>query len=135
MLKGIGHVAFGVLNLEKSVDFYEKILGFKRVFNLEKDGKIILVCLKVSEDQYLELLPKEEAVKIENQSFMHLCFITDNIFDTIEDIKNKGWHIDMAPSLGIDGNYQAFIRDPDGNKIEIMQMLPNSLQKRSENLC
>ncbi|MCS7201385.1 MAG: VOC family protein [Dictyoglomus sp.] len=135
MIKGIGHIALEVSDLEKSLNFYEKVLGFKKLFNLEKDGKLILVYLKIAEDQYLELFPKKEIVQKENQNFMHICLITDNIFETVEKIKSKGWHIDIEPSLGIDGNYQAWIRDPDGNKIEIMQMLPDSLQKRSENLC
>ncbi len=135
MFKGIGHIAFAVSNLEKSLEFYEKILGFKRLFNLERDGKILLVCLKITEDQYLVLFSKEEISQRENQNFMHLCFITDDILDTVKKIKDRGWQIDGDPILGLDGNYQAWIEDPDGNKIEIMQILPDSLQKRSKDLC
>lgn len=135
MFKGIGHIAFAVSNLEKSLEFYEKILGFKRLFNLERDGKIFLVYLKITEDQYLELFPQKEISQRENQNFMHLCFITDDIFNTVKKIKDRGWEIDGDPILGPDGNYQAWIEDPDGNKIEIMQILPDSLQKRSKDLC
>ncbi len=135
MFKGIGHIAFAVSNLEKSLEFYEKILGFKIFFNLERDGKIFLVYLKISEDQYLELFPQKEISQAENQNFMHICLITDDIFDTVRKIKDKGWQIDVEPILGVDGNYQAWIEDPDGNRIEIMQILPDSLEKRGKNLC
>ena len=30
--------------------------------------------------------------------------------------------------MGADYNYQAWIEDPDGNRIELMQMMPDSMQ-------
>ncbi|PNV80157.1 MAG: VOC family protein [Dictyoglomus turgidum] len=135
MIKSLGHIAFAVSNLEKSLEFYEKILGFRRLFDLEKDGKILLVYLQIAKEQYIELFPADKVSQNEKQSYMHLCLHTDDIFKTVEEIKNKGWKIDVEPQLGLDGNYQAWITDPDGNKIEIMQILPDSLQRRNENLC
>ena len=33
-------------------------------------------------------------------------------------------------SLGLDGNNQCWILDPDGNRIEFMQMLPGNMQEQ-----
>jgi lactoylglutathione lyase len=33
------------------------------------------------------------------------------------------------PKLGLDGNRQAWFEDPDGNRIELMQMLPGNMQE------
>ena len=32
------------------------------------------------------------------------------------------------PKLGLDGNNQCWIMDPDGHRIEFMQMLPGNMQ-------
>jgi lactoylglutathione lyase len=135
MIYGICHVAFAVRDIEKSLNFYEKILGFKRVFHLERDGNIWFVFLKIAEEQYLEIFLDNDISHLENKSYRHFCINTNDIFKDVEEIKNKGWNIDIEPFLGIDGNYQAFLRDPDGNVIELMQILPDSLLKRSEKLC
>jgi lactoylglutathione lyase len=36
--------------------------------------------------------------------------------------------IDVEPKTGADNNTQAWIHDPDGNKIELMQISPDSPQ-------
>ena len=33
--------------------------------------------------------------------------------------------------MGADGNLQAWIEDPDGNRIELMQMDPNNMQSKA----
>ena len=37
----------------------------------------------------------------------------------------------MKPGFGSDGNVQAWIRDPDGRDIELMQLSPDSEQARN----
>ena len=34
MIKGIGHAAFNVKDMEKNIAFYEETLGFKRAFDI-----------------------------------------------------------------------------------------------------
>jgi lactoylglutathione lyase len=34
-------------------------------------------------------------------------------------------------SLGADGNFQAWIEDPDGNRIELMQLSRDSMQRQA----
>ena len=36
--------------------------------------------------------------------------------------------ISVAPKVGLDGNRQAWITDPEGNQIELMEMAPDSKQ-------
>jgi len=36
--------------------------------------------------------------------------------------------------MGADGNYQYWIEDPDRNRIELMQIMPGSLQDKAEEL-
>jgi len=43
----------------------------------------------------------------------------------------SGVVIDRPIKEGKDGNLQAWIVDPDGNRIELMQIMPNSLQAKA----
>ncbi len=36
MVKGIGHVAFNVKDMERSIAFYENTLGFRKAFSIKK---------------------------------------------------------------------------------------------------
>ena len=42
-----------------------------------------------------------------------------------------GVEIDVMPRQGKDLNWQMWIRDPDGNRIEIMQIDPNAPQAKA----
>lgn len=132
MIIGLGHVAYKVKDLDKSLEFYCNKLGLKEVFRLYHDnGELMLVYLKVANGQFIELFPggvykgKDEDESI---GFKHLCLHVDDIFATLEELKKKGLEIKGQPLMGADGNYQYWLEDPDGNKIELMQIMPNSLQ-------
>jgi lactoylglutathione lyase len=47
---------------------------------------------------------------------------------TLDDLKKRGLDPLGQPSVGKDGNTQAWLRDPDGNLIELMQVAPTSDQ-------
>ena len=38
MITGIGHLAFSITNLERSLNFYCDILGFRQAFQLDREG-------------------------------------------------------------------------------------------------
>jgi lactoylglutathione lyase len=57
-----------------------------------------------------------------------MCLECDDVAKTVEDIRAKGAPIDIEPKEGGDGNTQAWTRDPDGNKIELMYIHPQSRQ-------
>lgn len=137
MIKGIGHLAFEVKDMDKSMDFYCNALGLKKAFDLrDEKGNPFIQYLKVSENQFIELfyakVDKEKANG--DRSYSHMCLEVDDIYKTVESIRSKGVHIDSEPVRGKDLNYQSWIRDPDGNRIELMQMDPDSPQAKSKNL-
>nr|WP_308737680.1 VOC family protein [Paenibacillus sp. AR247] len=56
MIRGIGHLAFDVADMNKSIDFYCGILGFKKAFSIEDDhGNPWIEYIKVREGQFIEL--------------------------------------------------------------------------------
>ena len=36
MIKGIGHVAFNVFDMDKTIAFYENTLGFRKAFDIDR---------------------------------------------------------------------------------------------------
>ena len=47
------------------------------------------------------------------------------------ELEAAGVPLASPKKLGADGNLQAWIEDPDGNRIELMQMASNSLQAKA----
>jgi hypothetical protein len=49
----------------------------------------------------------------------------------VEHLRENGVTIDREPVVGLDGNLQAWTRDPDGNQIELMQLSEESPQRQA----
>lgn len=133
MITGIGHIAIRTSNLERSIKFYTEVLGLKKAFELRRDnGEIWLVYLQVGPDQFVELFPDgKERQEITNTSigFTHLCLQVDDMQATLAQLAAKGLEVG-EPQMGKDGNWQYWLNDPDGNPIELMQIMPDSLQRK-----
>ena len=57
-ITSIGHVALKVKDLDKSLAFYIEKMGFSEMLRLNHDdGRVWLVYLRITDDQYLEIFP------------------------------------------------------------------------------
>jgi lactoylglutathione lyase len=130
MIKGIGHVAFNASDMEASLKFYCKVLGFTKAFEIRDDeGKPWINYIKVRDGQFIELFYGSPNANTP-QSYSHLCLEVEDINKIAERIKSFGIVLDAEPIQGKDLNYQCWVRDPDGNRIEFMQMHPDSPQNK-----
>ena len=126
----LAHPAFACHDVDATLEFYEK-LGITESFRLlHDDGSLMLIYLHVAGDRFIEVFPngpspEERAAK---QSFMHICLMVEGLEAYVEDLRAKGITIDIEPKMGLDFNMQAWIADPDGNKIELMEISPKSPQ-------
>ena len=132
MIADIGHAAFAAHDLDRTLEFYAK-LGIEEAFRLHRpDGSLMLVYLHVAGDRFIEVFPDGPPPSRERQSsFMHLCLLTDDLHATVEQLRAEGIEIDREPKQGIDHNWQAWIHDPDGNAIELMQLVEESPQRQA----
>jgi len=129
----LAHTALACADLDASIEFYGK-LGLNEAFRLTRDdGSTMLVYLHVAGDRFIELFPggpdagsRADKVAV---SFRHLCLMTDDIVADVEQLRGKGVSIDREISIGRDSNKQAWISDPDGNPIELMQISAISPQR------
>lgn len=132
MITDLAHTAFAVHDVEQALAFYAK-LGIKESFRLHKeDGSLMLVYLHVAGDRFIELFPNGPAPDPDRtQSFRHICLAVDDLTVMVEELRDNGIPIERELKEGLDHNLQAWIRDPDGNPIELMQLVESSPQRRT----
>jgi lactoylglutathione lyase len=133
-ISGIGHVAIRVKDIDRTLDFYIGRLGFREMFRLEREGRLWLLYLRISDTQFLEVFPEatgDRAPPREANGLNHVCLEVDDIDATIDELATAGVPLAREKQLGADGNFQAWIEDPDGNRIELMQMAPDGMQRKA----
>ena len=114
------HFNFNVLDLDRSIRFYEKALGLKEVRRMEApDGSFILVYMGEEKTGFLLeltwLRDREEPYDLGEGEF-HLCMRVPGNYDAV-----RAYHkqMDCVCYENTDmGLY--FISDPDGYWIEIL---------------
>lgn len=114
------HFNFNVLDLDRSIRFYEKALGLKEVRRIEApDGSFILVYMGEEKTGFLLeltwLRDREEPYDLGEGEF-HLCMRVPGNYDAV-----RAYHkqMDCVCYENTDmGLY--FINDPDGYWIEIL---------------
>jgi catechol 2,3-dioxygenase-like lactoylglutathione lyase family enzyme len=131
--KTLGHFNLKVRDLQASIDFYTAI-GFPEFLRLtEEDGSPWIVYMRITDELYVELLPGGKGMAGDQVAtgLNHLCLTTDDIEATVALLNKSG--IPLTTTFepnhrGVDGNRGVWIADPDGNRIEIMEMAPNCAQ-------
>lgn len=113
------HFNFNVLNLEKSMNFYQEALDLKEVRRKEaEDGSFILVYLGDGESDFsLELTWLRDRVEPYNLGDLeyHLAMKVDNYDEAFKKHEKMGCIEYVNEAMGI-----YFITDPDGYWIEIV---------------
>jgi lactoylglutathione lyase len=130
-MTAITHLAVTVKDMDRAQDFYCRVLGLKKVFELNepKTGAPWIVYLHLSQKQFVELFYNGTEDNPWNPSlrgFNHICLEVDDIQKFADQIRKAGYPLDREPKLGVDNNWQCWVTDPDGIRIEIMQISPDS---------
>jgi lactoylglutathione lyase len=116
-----------VSDIEKSISFYTKILGMHviRTFDQPDQGFCLtfLGYAKESETCVLELTYNYGVKKYElGNAFGHIAIGIEDCYTACEQIKALGGNVvrEAGPRVGSD-EVIAFVEDPDGYKIELIQ--------------
>ncbi len=122
------HTMLRVKNLEKSVEFYTKLLGMKELRRREvPDGKYTLVFVGYGETpgvNEIELTfnwDQTEGYEI-GTGFGHLAVGLPDVYKACEELKAAGAKITReAGPVKFGTTVIAFVEDPDGYKVELVQ--------------
>jgi lactoylglutathione lyase len=129
-IKSIGHIALRVTDIDRSLAFYVGGMGFEEMFRLDRDGELWIVYLRVTDEQFIELFPGgkgDRAPDAETIGYNHLCLEVDDLDAVIARLAERGVSLSRPKKVAADGNAQAWVKDPDGHRIELMQLLPGCL--------
>ena len=135
MITRITHGAITVKDMALSLKFYTEAMGFKKVFEIPepKTGAPWIVYLNVCPGQFIELFydgTVDNPWRSELIGFNHFCFEVDDIYAATQQVKDAGFTMDVEPNQGADYNWQAWVTDPNGVRIELMQIDPKSPQAK-----
>ena len=124
MKSSFTYVGIRVTNLQRSIDFYTKVLGMKVKgrgkidqtkgetvgLESEKDGFVL-------ELNYYEKDSPFNTKYVVGEGLDHLAFKVDNLEKALEEAKNAGHRTILE--IEADGSRWAYIEDPNGIWIEL----------------
>lgn len=129
MFKGIAHVCYTVKDLSRTIHFYRNVVGLKQTFEfLDNEGKVFGVYFHVGGRNFIELFEGKSSSLRKTESLRHLCLEVDDIKAMVKKFGEHGIKV-TSPKMGIDGSWQAWLYDPDGNLIELHQYTEESKQE------
>jgi catechol 2,3-dioxygenase-like lactoylglutathione lyase family enzyme len=124
-----GHVAFKVADVERSVHWYADALGAKKVYHAQaQNGRPELMFLEFNKGQFVEIFSGGKNIlpaPADPIGYIHFCLLVDNLKQALEHLAK----MNIKPDRQFVGRAQqniAFISDPDGNSIELMEVPPES---------
>lgn len=120
------HTCLNVSDLDRSIEFYTDHMGLKFVSRREiKQNNAEIAFLKDESGAAIELTHwRDKKTLAEGDNFDHIAFAVDDIESTVQELKKKGVTIAMEPySLQGSTSKIAFIKDSDGNWLELIQSI------------
>ncbi len=131
-ITGISHAAFYVSDMAKARAFYEGFLGYQSPFSIpRKNLAEQLVWIKINDRQTVELFPGSE-VSPETDRLYHIAIETDDAEAMRLYLQSKGVAVPPKTAIGKIGNKNYFVKDPNGNTVEIVEYLPDSWTVREK---
>ena len=122
------HTMLRVRDLDKSVDFYTRLLGMKEIRRRDfENGRFTLLFLgygSEDEETVLELTHNWDQSEPydHGNAYGHIALAAPKIYETCEMLDKEGVKIPRpAGPMKFGGRVIAFIEDPDGYKIELIQ--------------
>ena len=122
------HAMIRVFDMDKSIEFYTRHLGMKELRRTDyPEGKFTLAFIGYGEEQgntVIELTHNwDQAEKYEiGSGFGHLAVSVPDIYGACDQMKAEGVTISREPGPMKHGTTViAFIEDPDGYKIELIE--------------
>lgn len=116
------HAMIRVRDLEKSLDFYQKLLGLKLTRTLRLDDATLYYLANKEGEPEIELTHNDEVSDDYEvgEAFGHFAFETDSMEEFSKKMSELGYKYVYEP-FELKGMNIAFLNDPDGNAIEIIE--------------
>lgn len=124
-MKAIDHINRFVSDVEKFIDFYRNILGYKLIDRGIKANGNSYAILK-GDGHELFISEKNNFTLEEQQNFRHIGYRVENVDELLEELKLKGFVEKEKEIIVKDFSRQFYIKDPDGFEIDLIQWTDKS---------
>ena len=137
MIRQLAHLNFVTNDLSKIIDFYVNKLGMHVKFTLNnQQGQAFGYYFGCGNTTFLEFFDQAMAAEVWGGTveklmigtrYKHFCLEVTGLDEYREMLLSREVPVSEI-SMGMDNSRQAWIADPDGNAIELMEYGPSSLQ-------
>jgi catechol 2,3-dioxygenase-like lactoylglutathione lyase family enzyme len=127
MFRRLAHVCIRATDLAATERFYVDLLGLEKAFEFTRGGKRIGFYLSAGENTFIEVFSEAEEPSWERPLLRHFCLEVENLAAAVSTLQERRVAT-SAQKLGADAAWQAWITDPSGVRIELMQYSDDSSQ-------
>lgn len=135
-VEGLSHTAIRTRDILASVRYYTEVLGLREAFRMYRDdGSLGTVYLSIAPGQYLELFDggtREGTAGQDVIGLCHICLMTKDIRRSYGIVQSAGGPLDSEVKRGHSRCLMFWTHDPDGTRIEVMEMPPESMQAQAD---
>lgn len=130
-ITGASHSGYYVDDLDRTIDFYTRVLGAKLAWRNEAGSKMPLIKLYVGDFGLSIIKRPANSPKVEIEHAIHLAFRVDwkTAEETVEYIKSCGVEVEGPVGHKREvGIVNWFFVDPDGFRLEVEARFPTAEQ-------
>ena len=137
MIRQLAHLNFVTNDLSRIIDFYVNRLGMEVKFTLDnKRGEPFGYYFGCGNTTFLEFFDQAMAAEVWGGQvaeltigtrYRHFCLEVTGLDEYRKTLLERGVSVTEI-TMGMDNSRQAWVADPDGNQIELMEYGPASLQ-------
>jgi len=125
----VNHIGMNVPDLNAAVAFYTKTMGFPEAFRVnDEKGQARLVYVQVSQNTFFEIQPRADAPAAINHVGIHV----ENMVAATDMFKKRGVNIGEIRKSDT-GAVLNNITDPNGIRIELAELGPDSMHRKAMN--
>jgi catechol 2,3-dioxygenase-like lactoylglutathione lyase family enzyme len=128
----LNHVGIAVTDFHRSVDFYTKVMGFRKAFggDVSADGRQGTIYLQISKETFLEIAPASANLP---PGITHIGLQTDSDDATVARLRQLGATVTDARVVPVLSKSKlANATDPNGIRLELVEAIPGSLIREAE---
>lgn len=118
------HAMIRVKDVEKSLEFYEKLLNMTIAKKKRLDDCELIYLEDEEHTAQIELTVNDEIPEtgyINGNAFGHFAFSVESMEKFTEKLHSLGYKYLYEPYVIFSGTKIAFVQDPDGNEIELIE--------------
>ncbi|MBN9216443.1 MAG: VOC family protein [Mesorhizobium sp.] len=126
MIVGIDHFVLTVASLDATCDFYQRVLGFKRIDTPGRPTALAFGSQKINVHETGRTF--EPKAKLPTAGSGDFCLVADRpLAELLATLQANCVTVELGPveRIGAQGPMMSvYFRDPDGNLVEVSQYLP-----------